>query len=292
MKKAERRCSIYLMHFTKMHGLGNDFILIDGFREDFESAAKNAKLLCDRHLGIGADGVLLVLPSDKADVKMRVINSDGSEAPMCGNGIRCFAKYVFTRGIVTKTKMSVETLAGIMRPELIIKDGIMEAVRVDMGRYSLLRKDIPVEGSSDEEAIALDIQVQGQNYTATGVSMGNPHCVIFVDDVDGVPLEKVGPAIENYPLFPKKTNVEFVEVKGKDHLKMRVWERGCGITLACGTGACASAVAAYKKGIVGNKIRVSLPVGDLSIEIEDDKRVFMTGPAEEVFSGDIILAQL
>jgi diaminopimelate epimerase len=208
---------------------------------------------------------------------------------MCGNGIRCFARYVFTRGIVPKTKMTVETLAGIMKPEIIIIDDVIEAIKVDMGQYSLLKKDVPIMGSPDEEALDLEVEAQDRKYIATGVSMGNPHCVIFVDNVDGVPLEKVGPVLESNPLFPKKTNVEFIEVKGKDHLKMRVWERGCGITLACGTGACASAVAAYKKGIVGNKVRVSLPMGDLSIEIANDKRVFMTGPAEEVYSGDIVL---
>ncbi|MDN5302550.1 MAG: diaminopimelate epimerase [Thermoanaerobacteraceae bacterium] len=276
------------MHFTKMHGLGNDFILVNGLREDAAAVVKNARKLCDRHLGIGADGVILALPSDKSDIKMRVINSDGSEAPMCGNGIRCFARYVFTRGIVSKTKMSVETLAGIMKPEIIIIDDVIEAVKVDMGHYSLLKKDVPIMGSPDEEALDLEVEAQDQKYIATGVSMGNPHCVIFVDNVDGVPLEKVGPILENHPLFPKKTNVEFIEVKGKDHLKMRVWERGCGLTLACGTGACASAVAAYKKGIAGNKVKVSLSVGDLMIEIQDDRRVFMTGPAEEVYSGDIV----
>jgi diaminopimelate epimerase len=280
------------MHFTKMHGLGNDFILVNGFREDAAAVVKNARKLCDRHLGIGADGVILALPSDKSDIKMRVINSDGSEAPMCGNGIRCFARYVFTRGIVPKTKMTVETLAGIMKPEIIIIDDVIEAIKVDMGQYSLLKKDVPVLGLPDEDALELEIEANDQKYVATGVSMGNPHCVIFVDDADSVPLEKVGPVLESNPLFPKKTNVEFIEVKGKDHLKMRVWERGCGMTLACGTGACASAVAAYKKGIVGNKVRVSLPVGDLMIEIQDDRRVFMTGPAEEVYSGDIILAEL
>ncbi|MDK2878310.1 MAG: diaminopimelate epimerase [Thermoanaerobacteraceae bacterium] len=276
------------MEFVKMHGLGNDFILVNGFKEDVSKIIKKSKMLCDRHLGIGADGVILALPSDKADVKMRVINSDGSEAPMCGNGIRCFARYVFTRGIVSKTKMSVETLAGIMKPEIIIIDDVIEAVKVDMGHYSLLKKDVPIMGSPDEEALDLEVEAQDQKYIATGVSMGNPHCVIFVDNVDGVPLEKVGPILENHPLFPKKTNVEFIEVKGKDHLKMRVWERGCGLTLACGTGACASAVAAYKKGIAGNKVKVSLSVGDLMIEIQDDRRVFMTGPAEEVYSGDIV----
>jgi diaminopimelate epimerase len=188
--------------------------------------------------------------------------------------------------------MTVETLAGIMKPEIIIIDDVIEAVKVDMGHYSLLKKDVPIMGSPDEEALDLEVEAQDRKYIATGVSMGNPHCVIFVDNVDGVPLEKVGPILENHPLFPKKTNVEFIEVKGKDHLKMRVWERGCGLTLACGTGACASAVAAYKKGIAGNKVKVSLTVGDLMIEIQDDRRVFMTGPAKEVYSGDIILAGL
>ncbi|MCG0274681.1 MAG: diaminopimelate epimerase [Thermosediminibacteraceae bacterium] len=277
------------MKFTKMHGLGNDFIVVNGFKEDIRIIFNKAEKICDRHRGIGADGILLVLPSDKADLKMRIINSDGSEADMCGNGIRCFARYAFSRGLVKKTHISVETLAGIIKPEVIIKDDIIESVRVDMGRYSLKNKDIPVAADPMGEAVDLELTVEGRVFKFTGVSMGNPHCVIFVDDVKSFPVEHIGPIIERHPLFPKKTNVEFVEVKGRDLLKMRVWERGAGLTMACGTGACASAVAAYKKGLVDPKVTVSLPGGDLLIEIEEDGRVYMTGPAVEVYSGEIDL---
>ncbi|ADL07780.1 diaminopimelate epimerase [Thermosediminibacter oceani DSM 16646] len=280
------------MKFTKMHGLGNDFIVVNGFKEDVRIIFKKAEKICDRHVGIGADGILLVLPSDKCDLKMRIINSDGSEADMCGNGIRCFARYAFSRGLVNKTSITVETLAGVIKPEIIIKDDRIESVRVDMGCYSLQKKDIPVAGNPNEEAVDLEISVDDRVFKFTGVSMGNPHCVIFVDDVESFPVERFGPVIERHPLFPKKTNVEFVEFKGQDRLKMRVWERGAGLTMACGTGACASAVAAYKKGIVGPKVTVSLPGGDLFIEIEKNGRVYMTGPAVEVFSGYIDLSAL
>ncbi|TYP60007.1 diaminopimelate epimerase [Thermosediminibacter litoriperuensis] len=280
------------MKFTKMHGLGNDFIVVNGFKEDVRIIFEKAEKICDRHAGVGADGILLVLPSDKCDLKMRIINSDGSEADMCGNGIRCFARYAFSRGLVNRMSITVETPAGVIKPEIIIKDDLIESVRVDMGCYSLRKKDIPVTGNPDEEAVDLEISVDDRVFKFTGVSMGNPHCVIFVDDVEGFPVERFGPAIERHPLFPKRTNVEFVEVKGQNRLKMRVWERGAGLTMACGTGACASAVAAYKKGIVGPKVTVSLPGGDLFIEIEDNGRVYMTGPAVEVYSGYIDLNTL
>ncbi|MGB9814189.1 MAG: diaminopimelate epimerase [Thermovenabulum sp.] len=280
------------MKFTKMHGLGNDFIVVDGFKEDITPVVEKAKLICDRHFGIGADGILLLLPSESADVKMRIINSDGSEATMCGNGIRCFAMYVYTRNIVQKRKMEIETLAGIIKPEIIVKHDKIEAVKVDMGFYSLLREDIPMLGNPKEEALDFDLTVDGKAFKATAVSMGNPHCVIFTEDVDNVNLENLGPKIEHHPLFPKRTNVEFVEVVSQNQLKMRVWERGAGITMACGTGACASAVAAYKKGFVKDEVTVNLPGGDLFIQIEENKRVYMTGPAKEVFSGELELSYL
>jgi diaminopimelate epimerase len=280
------------MKFTKMHGLGNDFIVVNGFIEDVRIIFDKAAKICDRHRGIGADGILLVLPSEKADLKMRIINSDGSEADMCGNGIRCFARYAFSRGLVKKTNMTVETLAGIIKPQVIVKDDQVESVRVDMGYYSLKPKDVPLIEDAKEEAVDLDIEVDGQGFKFTGVSMGNPHCVIFVDDVESFPVEQLGPKIEKHPFFPKKTNVEFVQVKGRDFLKMRVWERGAGLTMACGTGACASAVAAYKKGLTGPKVTVNLPGGDLYIEVEESGRVYMTGPAAEVYTGEIDLNML
>ena len=280
------------MNFTKMHGLGNDFLVVKGLEEDIPTIIKNAKKICDRHFGVGADGILLVLPSDVADIKMRIINSDGSEAPMCGNGVRCFASFVYKKGIVAKKNMTVETIAGIQRPEIIMKDDIVTAIKVDIGTYSFLNQDIPVEGEPDKEAKNLEIKIDENLFEATGVDMGNPHCVIFTDDVEKVPLEKWGPKIENYPLFPLKTNVEFVQVISKDHLKMRVWERGCGITMACGTGACAVAAAAFEKGFTGKQVKVTLPGGDLFIELTDDKRVYMTGPAREVFEGRLELEKI
>lgn len=280
------------MKFTKMHGLGNDFIVIDGFKEDISIIEKKAKILCDRHFGIGADGILILLPSDIADLKMRIINSDGSEATMCGNGIRCFALYAYTRKIVNKKKMEIETLAGIIKPEIIVNKDIVEAVKVDMGHYSLLKEDIPMQGNTKEEAVDFDLIVDNSSFKATAVSMGNPHCIIFTEDVESIQLEGLGPKIENHPYFPKRTNVEFVEVISDSQLKMKVWERGAGITLACGTGACASAVAAHKKGFVKDKVTVKLPGGDLFIEIMEDKKVFMTGPAKEVFSGELELSYL
>jgi diaminopimelate epimerase len=279
------------MEFTKTHGLGNDFIIVNGIKQDVEGIEKYARKICDRHFGIGADGILLVLPSRMADVRMKIINSDGSEAMMCGNGIRCFAHYAYTRGIVSKTVIDVETPAGVKRAE-ILSTGIETMVKVDMGEYSMLKGDIPMLGSSEEEAIDFTISTGDNEFKAIAVSMGNPHCVIFVENVDEVPLEHIGPVIENHPLFPNRTNVEFVEVLDEDHLKMRVWERGAGITMACGTGACACAVAALKKGLGKRQTKVFLPGGELFIDIDDKKRVFMTGPVREVFNGRVDLYKL
>ncbi|HHV72225.1 MAG TPA: diaminopimelate epimerase [Clostridia bacterium] len=274
------------MRFTKMHGTGNDFVVIEDIdgsipEEEFSGLANR---LCDRRFGIGADGLILVLPSREADFKMRIFNADGSEAEMCGNGIRCFAKYLRSEGLTDKKSLNIETKAGLIKPE-IVSDGKLGAlVKVDMGSPKLEREEIPMIGKPGKVINEL-ININGLEFRVTCVSMGNPHCVIFVDDLDSIPLTSLGPQIENSPLFPARTNVEFVQILGRNELKMRVWERGAGETLACGTGACASAVAAFLNKKTGRKVTVHLPGGDLLVEWADDDRVFMTGPAVMVFSG-------
>ena len=278
------------MNFTKSHGIGNDFVVVDGFQESIpeDLLPETARRLCDRHFGIGSDGLILVLPSRTATFRMRMLNPDGSEAEMCGNGIRCFAKYVFDRGLTHETQITVETLAGIMAPRLIVKDGKAQIVRVDMGEPRLQRKDIPMKGpDGDGEVVGEKIKVEGDRYDITAVSMGNPHCVIFVDNVEHFPVAKVGPKIETHNLFPQRTNVHFVQVLNSSEIQVRTWERGAGITLACGTGACACAVAAALNKRTGRKVTTHLPGGDLLIEWSGDNRITMTGPAEEVFTGSI-----
>jgi len=270
--------------FTKMHGLGNDFVVIDLRKQKVPNLAKKAKLICDRRFGVGCDQLLTIEPSKKADYRMRIFNADGSEVEMCGNGIRCFAKYLWDHGdkvIKKKKSLEVETLAGIIRPE-IVSDKL---VRVDMGEPVLDGPLVPTRfaGSVKDKTH----EANGKTYRITAVSMGNPHCIIFSDNVDAVALEKEGPALENHPDFPKRTNVEFVQVVGKNHVKVRVWERGSGVTLACGTGACAVGVASALNGKTGRKVRVDLPGGTLKIEWGKDNRVLMTGPATEVFTGEM-----
>lgn len=280
------------MKFTKVQGLGNDFVLVnmkEVSREEeknlTESLAELAIKICDRHFGIGADGLVLLRPSQKADIAMQIINSDGSEAEMCGNAIRCVAKYAYERGLSDKTTLHVETAAGIMVPELIIEGSAVAAVRVDMGVPRLEREQIPMTGSAGR-VVNEPLEAEGKVYHITTVSMGNPHCIIFVPDVHAVPLENLGPVLETHNLFPRKTNVEFVQVLNDHEVRMRVWERGAGPTLACGTGACATAVAAALNGLTGRKVRVYLHAGPLDIEWAGDDRVYMTGPAQEVFTGN------
>ncbi len=260
-----------------MQGTGNDFILIDGreFPTDVLDLPAAAVRMCDRHFGIGADGLIIVLPSKRADLYMRIFNPDGSEPEMCGNGIRCLAKYVYDRAKEKKDVLSVETLAGIMVPAVIVKNGVAVGVEVDMGKP---------QSTGD-----IDFDVQGNRFKATSVSMGNPHCVIFVEDVSRVKLDDIGPKIENHSQFPKKTNVEFVQVMNKSEITVRVWERGAGETLACGTGACASVVAGVLIGKTGRRVLVHLPGGDLDVEWEEDDHVVLRGPAEEIFDGKYIL---
>ena len=276
------------MKFSKWQGIGNDFVFVNGFSESIAEVTLGsaALALCDRHFGIGADGLILVLPSDKADFRMRIFNSDGSEGDMCGNAMRCFAKYVYEAGLTSKTELSVETLAGIIRPKLLFENDKVVAIRVDMGEPKLERGLIPMSGDPAARAIDEEMTVDGKTYRFTGVNIGNPHCVIFLDEVESLSLKDEGRPIELHPLYPRKTNVEFVKVIDPQTLRMRVWERGAGITLACGTGTCASVVAAVLNGKTGRKVLVHLDGGDLLIEWGEDNHVYKTGPATEVFRGE------
>ncbi len=268
------------LSFTKMHGLGNDFILIDCRGLQLSGMPGLAKRLCDRRLGIGADQILLLGESPAADFSMRIFNADGSEVEMCGNGIRCLAKYVWDRGLSDKEVLRVDTPAGIIRPE---RAG--EMVRVDMGEPVLEGRLIPVNLRGEVRDHPL--RVLDREFRITCVSMGNPHAVIFVDRVEGLDVAGYGSVIERHELFPKRTNVEFIEVLNGDSIRMRVWERGAGETLACGTGACAAAVASHLNGHTGRRVAVELRGGVLHIEWSKDNRVFMTGPAAEVFDGAV-----
>ena len=267
------------INFTKMHGLGNDFIVIDCRKKKIAGLSRLMKKLSHRQFGIGFDQALVLLPSKKADFRMDIYNADGGRVEMCGNGIRCFAKYIWDRKFSKKDVLEIETLAGVIKPK---KAGSL--VQVDMGEPIFKGKDIPVNLSG--RIIKYPLNIEGMEFNITCVSMGNPHCVIFANDVDNFPVAKYGPAIENHQLFPKRTNVEFVEVINKKELNMRVWERGSGETLACGTGACAALVAANLNGLAGKKATVHLAGGDLKIEwSEKDNHLYMTGPAAEVFEG-------
>jgi len=273
------------MKFWKMHGLGNDFIVVDNRNEKMSDveATELARKLCERRFSVGADGLLLVGNSSLADVKMRIFNADGSEAEMCGNGIRCFAKYCYENNIVRKSELTVETLAGVKRVWLTVEDNTVISVMVDMGTPTLDRSAIPMLGTGT--CVNEDLQVDGERYRVTCLSVGNPHCIVFVDALDDFPVERVGPKIENHSLFPRKTNVEFAQVLNRSELKVRVWERGCGETLACGTGACAAVTAGNLLRKVGNRVRVHLLGGDL--EVEYAERLFLSGPAEKVFEGKL-----
>lgn len=266
--------------FTKMHGCGNDFIFLDCLKEGIDGLGDLAKRLCHRRFGIGADQLLTVHPSKIADFKMEIYNADGGEVEMCGNGIRCFAKYVHDRGLTQKRELEVETLAGIIRPRLI-----GDRVEVDMGEPILEGREIPV--NADGRIVNHPLDVDGTTYRVTCVSMGNPHCVLYMDDLDRLEIEKIGPCFEHHPFFPKRVNTEFIKVIGPEEIRMRVWERGTGETLACGTGACAAAVAGSLSGKNERKVTVRLLGGDLLIEWRDNNRVYMTGGAEEVFRGTV-----
>lgn len=277
------------MNFTKMHGLGNDFIIVDGERELPSNASQLAVSLCDRFFGIGADGLVYILPSTKANFRMRIINSDGSEAEQCGNAIRCVAKYVYEHGMVGSQEISIETIgAGVQKLQLNVKGGKVETVRVDMGEPILQGLQVPTMVDQDT-VIQHPIEVDGQTFQFTAVSMGNPHCVIYVDDAVHFDLLKWGPKLEVHPMFPKKINVEFATVKSAQFVDMRVWERGAGPTLACGTGACATLVSSVLNGFTDRIATVSLKGGNLQIEwSEADNRLYMTGPAAEVYQGTLL----
>lgn len=277
------------MDFIKMHGLGNDFVCLDHFlfppEMDYPAIARK---LCHRQLGAGADGLIAILPSDKADARMRIFNPDGSEAEMCGNGIRCFAKYISDIGYVRKDVIDIETMAGILTVSLERSEGKVSSITVDMGEPCLDPAKIPVLAGSDL-AVEQEIQIGDRKFNFTAVSMGNPHCVIFVKDFQAIEWESLGAVIENHYLFPKKTNVEFVRVDNGKEITMKVWERGAGATLACGTGACAGLVAAVLEGRTHRQVTVHLPGGDLKIIWHEDNHIYMTGPAAYVYHAHLLL---
>ena len=274
------------MRITKMHGLGNDFIVFfDNGNTEF-NVTDMAQRLCNRHTGIGADGLVIVMPSDIADVRMRIINSDGSEAEMCGNGIRCFAKYAYEHGEITKDTFTIETLAGVMKPMLTIENGIVTQVTVDMGKPFFNSKDIPMNVTMDK-VIDVDLDVNGETVTVSSVLLGVPHTEVFVDDITKAPVTTQGPILEKHDAFPSNTNVNYIEVVNDHHIKVRTWERGAGATLACGTGSCASAIMSHEKGLTGREVDVELYLGTLHISYLEDGTVLMTGPAEEVFETEL-----
>lgn len=284
------------MKFTKMHGCGNDYVYVDCTKEVIPDIAATAVRVSDRHFGIGSDGLILIKSSEVADFEMDMYNADGSRGKMCGNGIRCVAKYVYDHGLTNKTEITVDTQAGIKTLQLTVCDGKVSKVRVDMGEPVLIPQEIPVKASvlgladdRREAIVAQPFTVANSSYDITCVSMGNPHCITFIDeDVRSFPLEAVGSLFEKHELFPEGVNTEFVNIIDKEHLRMRVWERGSGETLACGTGACAVAVASYLNGFTGRKVDVELMGGHLEIVYDAaTNHVFMTGPATEVFSGEI-----
>lgn len=291
------------MKFTKMHGIGNDYVYVNGFEEKVDDPARLSQFVSDRHFGIGSDGLIMINPSKLADFEMAMYNADGSRGEMCGNGIRCVAKYVYDYGLTDKTQISVETLGGIKYLDLTVEDGKVALVKVDMGSPELQAENIPIlmdgyEPGKGEAGTVVDapIEVDGKLYHMTGVSMGNPHDVIYLEDgqsLKDLEIEKIGPKFENHERFPKRINTEFVKVLDKNTLEMRVWERGSGETLACGTGACAVAVSSILNGFTDREVTVKLLGGDLKIQWDKESgHVFMTGPATVVFDGEITLPSL
>ena len=277
------------MKFTKMHGAGNDYIYVNAMQEKVLNPSELAARICVRHFGIGSDGLVLIMASDCADFRMRMFNSDGSESEMCGNATRCIGKYVFDNGLTDKQSVTLETKAGIKVLELTVVDGKVSTVRVDMGEPILEPVNIPMDFPGDY-AIQVPVTVRGKEYLLNGVSMGNPHAVIFTEGIEALNLPVIGPDFEHNELFPKRTNTEFVEVIDNEHVRMRVWERGAGETLACGTGACAVLVAGVLSGHLHRKAQVDLLGGSLQIEWNaENNHVYMTGDAVTVFEGEILL---
>lgn len=283
-----------MLKFTKMHGIGNDYVYVNCFKETVSDPEKLSIFVSDRHFGIGSDGLVLIMPSDKADFRMRMFNADGSEGMMCGNATRCIGKYVYDNGMTDKTDITLETKSGIKKLRLFVKDGKVETVLVDMGKAVIKPADIPVRSELDT-FISQKITVNGREETVTCVSMGNPHCVLFTDTpVDAIELEKIGPYFEDHELFPERINTEFANVLDDHTIKMRVWERGSGETWACGTGACATAVAACLNGYCrqDEEITLKLRGGELSITYREDGTVLMRGPAAKVFDGELDETQI
>ena len=275
------------MRFTKMQGIGNDYVYVNCLEEQVENPSSLAKIVSDRHFGIGSDGLILIRPSAQADFFMEMFNADGSRSEMCGNGIRCVGKYVFDHGLTSKTEIDVNTLAGVKHLVLHVEDGRVASVTVDMGEPVLDPELIPVNAASSP-VVGEPVEVSGVPYAMTCVSMGNPHAVVFVDDTAGFPLHEVGPAFEQHPVFPRRVNAEFVQVINRSEVNMRVWERGAGETLACGTGACATTVACVLNGLTEDEITLHLLGGDLRVRWDRAvNRVFMTGPAATVFEGEL-----
>lgn len=271
------------MKFSKMHGLGNDFIMItdDGTEIDYNALAPK---LCARRTGAGADGLIIALPSEIADTRMRIVNADGSEAEMCGNGIRCFAKYVYENDILKKEDMTVETLAGIIKPKLFVEDGVVTSVCVDMGKPSFDRPSIPMTGSGS--AFDVPVDIGGREINVSALLLGVPHAIVLVDDIEKYDTAVVGPKVEKHDLFPNNINVNFTKIMDEENIWVKTWERGVGFTLACGTGCCSCVAGLYQQGLVKNKVTVHVAVGELVIEVQGDGTVLMSGPAELVYTAE------
>ena len=275
------------MEFVKMEGCGNDYVYVNGFNTKIDNPNELSKIVSDRHFGIGSDGLIVINPSEVADFKMSMYNADVSEGKMCGNGIRCVAKYVYDYKMIDKEVITVETLAGIKTLKLNVENGKVKTVRVNMGSPIINAKDVPVI-SDKEKVINEPVVIDGKEYGITCVSMGNPHAITFVDDTDSLKIEKIGPGFEKNEIFPDRVNTEFIQIIDRKTIKMRVWERGSGETLACGTGACASVVACVLNNLTDNKVTVKLLGGDLEIKYDtDENTVYMTGPARIAFTGNI-----
>ena len=274
------------MKFTKIHGLGNDFIFFENLGSTDMDYPAMAIELCHRQLSIGADGIIAVLPSEVADLRMRIINADGSEANMCGNAIRCFGRYAWERGLVKSKTFRIETFAGIIIPEVITENNLVVSVRVNMGKPNTERQYIPMLGD-EKEAIRIPVRIEDQQFYLTSLLMGVPHTMVFVDNLNNVDVKRTGSSIEKHALYPRGTNVNFVEVISRERIRVRTWERGAGATLACGTGSCAAAVASIINGYTNRKVTVELQYGQLEIEWDEDGTVYMTGPAEESFTGEL-----
>ena len=275
------------MKFTKMQGLGNDYVYVNCLKEKVESPSEMARRVSDRHFGVGSDGLILICPSECADFEMKMYNADGSRGEMCGNGIRCVGKYVYDYGLPDQTEISVETLGGIKHLSLTVEEGKVALVKVDMGSPIFVPEQIPVKVEGDH-AVNVPISVDGDEYRMTCVSMGNPHAVVYLDDIQNMEIEKIGSKFEHHPCFPNRVNTEFARVLDRETVEMRVWERGSGETLACGTGACAVAVASMVNGLTEDCVTVQLLGGNLKIEWDREKNVvYMTGPATVVFDGEL-----